>query len=1127
MWGFFFTFQLIGINKTKFTKVIANLSIEGTGIVVPFVGRLLRILVFTRFCMEWGAVREHPGSNWTTRLRGQQTSGRMSAQQYHVPARAFNISAEKELTEEIERVKHVEFVQVVVLLGRWSPTGFEADISNDRTSLIIVVKALGEYLTSEDNDLRRKVLAQSPPEKLNRQSVRVLTTFYCEKLEDSETVKPALSGILTLVSLPSFSPPEATAVIEGLFQHVRMKAIVQAVRFLVFSIVDSLMAFHRNVLKAMGKHFVGGYISLAEGEKDPRNLMVAFAIARVILIEFDVSEHVESMFNIIFCYFPITFRPPPNDPYGISTDDLRLALRNCLNATPAFGPLAVPVFLEKLTAGSRSTKKDTLQALAACLPVYGSALARASARKLWNSLKLEIFQPMDQHTEEEALTATQILVKTIYTDEEAAVESNEDIHGLARDACEECVRILKEPEKSQAKPATKVLCAFMSTTPSVSRYTISQAVPHLVRLFLNPDEISTRGPTLVLLSELTTAARDAKADDKASPSEGIPALMPYKDEVLGVFVVGLGISSARSAGLSGLKAMASTKNLLSDEELGFIVHNVDQIVEGNQEEWDDSSDAILELLTTISTVTPRHVADQTLPLLFRSLPETAPSREAVDDRAKCWRTLSALQTLCVQAELFENLVIRLTTKLDLICLPSEQSLSAPDNMEPNAAYAHSLLKTLAQTLATKVEKKDPDVVKYIDRLTPRIFNLFIASAFLSAQHPMIATEPRLLQVAGEIINLVVQSLPLHKQQSYSVGLSKAIMDGDMSDIAQGFQKISNGRKFSIFNESSTPVHRNLLVLLTAAVIALRKEVHLDLGNLTQFLDMLLDWVLMTADNDLQRLSALHVVSSIVNRRVDELSSFLNDKLDNYWSQKICDKNLPIERRIWAIKSWTWISKALLVRKHPLAMPFAERLYEAFGDDTISWEAAKAVGEIPSPDTVLTKANHAELKVLYVQRYVNAVLPRIMASAKDGSNPVKQTAYLVAVTSLIKSIPRASFIHEMPSLIPLLLRGLDLPDVNIRSHVIDTFLTAAEGETPEKSLVSEHSATLVNSMLKNSKLAEMASTRVRISALKYLAVLPDIVRYDVLHPYKPTVLRDLAEVLDDPKRSVRKEAVDAR
>jgi DNA repair/transcription protein MET18/MMS19 len=97
----------------------------------------------------------------------------------------------------------------------------------------------------------------------------------------------------------------------------------------------------------MRKEFISGYIALAEGEKDPRNLLTAFAIARVILIEFDITDHVEvcllfvagngdvsfltyftrqALFNITFCYFPISFRPPPNDPYGIGADDLKIAL---------------------------------------------------------------------------------------------------------------------------------------------------------------------------------------------------------------------------------------------------------------------------------------------------------------------------------------------------------------------------------------------------------------------------------------------------------------------------------------------------------------------------------------------------------------------------------------------------------------------------------------------------------------------------------------------------------------------------------------------------------------------------------------------------------------------------------
>jgi DNA repair/transcription protein MET18/MMS19 len=47
------------------------------------------------------------------------------------------------------------------------------------------------------------------------------------------------------------------------------------------------------VLKSMGDRFLSGYIALAEGEKDPRNLLVAFAIARVLGLEFDISTQFE------------------------------------------------------------------------------------------------------------------------------------------------------------------------------------------------------------------------------------------------------------------------------------------------------------------------------------------------------------------------------------------------------------------------------------------------------------------------------------------------------------------------------------------------------------------------------------------------------------------------------------------------------------------------------------------------------------------------------------------------------------------------------------------------------------------------------------------------------------------
>ncbi|OCH91496.1 ARM repeat-containing protein [Obba rivulosa] len=1020
-----------------------------------------------------------------------------------------------------------------------------AEITSGNATFVHIVKALGEYLTAEEDSLRTKVISgveflssvigRCPPEKLNRQAARVLVTFYCGKLEDTETIIPALKGLVSLTSLPTFTGSDAVEVVKAVFKHVKMNVLVQSQRFLVFRIIDILIARHREAMKGLGKEFFSGYIALAEGEKDPRNLLLAFAIDRVLLIEFDISAHVEDVFNITFCYFPITFRPPPDDPYGITTDDLKNALLACLNANPAFGPLAIPLFLEKLTAGSPATKRDTLTALDACLPVYGAAVARGFARKLWNLLKLEIFQPTDPQTEETALKTTQILIQTIYAvDDRESQSDEEDVQGLAKEACEECIQILHEPEKSQAKPAIKVLCAFMSTTPSVARFTLSRVVPHLTKLFHNPDEAPIRVPTLRLLADFIAASRDSiSKDTEVLPDEEDVPLAPYKDEVLGVLTVGLRTPSTAPPALDGLKALVTTRGLLTDEEIGFVVHNVNELLQKEGEEgFDDVSDPALDLLREISTFAPRHVATNTLPLLFSTLPDHAPSRSAESERLKYWRTLSSLARLCEQPDLFETLVVRLLTKLDLVCIPPPGTQVAEEDHEPIAAYAHSILRTIADVLSAKVVKGHKDVMKYIDRLVPRLYHLFIYSALTSDGTYMAATDPRLVSIAAQVITLITQTLQAQRQTTFTQALFAAYLQGDVKRLVDGQQKTPADRTFRPLEPAASTLQKNLLALFSAALIALHKKVPLPVEDEVSFLDSLLHWTSEHADNGLQRDAIAHIVASVVNKRAEGLSSFTAERLGIFWTTEIANPHAPIQRRRQSISLWAWVTKALLIRGDALAMQHTDKLFTLFDDSEVNWDAARAVGFAVASDKIFTKKNHAVIKMLYAQRFCNAMLPRIIAGAKSSEQP-RQNAFLVALTSLITSVPNSIYAHEMSTLLPLLLRGLDLPDPEIRVSVINTLLAAAQpgsgghAAAKEKNALSEHATNLVTTMLKNSMVQEMPSVRVRVAALKFLAVLPSVVRYNVLHPQKASVIRELAKVLDDPKRAVRREAVEAR
>jgi len=149
----------------------------------------------------------------------------------------------------------------------------------------------------------------------------------------------------------------------------------------------------------------------------------------------------------------------------------------------------------------------------------------------------------------------------------------------------------------------------------------------------------------------------------------------------------------------------------------------------------------------------RHVTDGTLPLLFIALPDEAPSRDSPIEISKYRRVLQLLARLCVQPTLFETLVIRLSAKVDILF----SCAGDVGDMEPVAAYAHSLLQTLSGVLAVKVKENHADIPKYLDLLIIPLYSLFVSSALKRPDG--IAINERLLVVAGKVISFVIRVLP--------------------------------------------------------------------------------------------------------------------------------------------------------------------------------------------------------------------------------------------------------------------------------------------------------------------------------------------------------------------------------
>uniref|UniRef100_A0A8C7UJ61 MMS19 nucleotide excision repair protein n=1 Tax=Oncorhynchus mykiss TaxID=8022 RepID=A0A8C7UJ61_ONCMY len=264
---------------------------------------------------------------------------------------------------------------------------FALELKAGQFTILQLVEALGLHLTSSQPQTRGRgvqLLSNVLQEcygDLTEREVKVLIVFYENRLKDHYVITPhVIQGLKALVSL-------------------KLSNLCHVV-----TLIDYFS--HPTELKGLGADFVFGFVQSVDGERDPRNLLLAFHIARKIVHEgYDLGKFTEELFEVTSCYFPIDFSPPANDPHGITQEELVLALRVVLTGTPRFAEFLLPLIIEKLDSDVQSAKLDSLQTLTACASVYEHKDLAQFLPGLWASLRREVFQTASERVESAGLAA--------------------------------------------------------------------------------------------------------------------------------------------------------------------------------------------------------------------------------------------------------------------------------------------------------------------------------------------------------------------------------------------------------------------------------------------------------------------------------------------------------------------------------------------------------------------------------------------------------------------------------------------------------------------------------------------------------------------------------------------------
>uniref|UniRef100_A0A2R9CNW5 MMS19 nucleotide excision repair protein n=1 Tax=Pan paniscus TaxID=9597 RepID=A0A2R9CNW5_PANPA len=885
-----------------------------------------------------------------------------------------------------------------------------ADVKSGNYTVLQVVEALGSSLENPEPRTRARgiqllsqVLLHCHTLLLEKEVVHLIL-FYENRLKDHHLVIPSvLQGLKALSLCVALPPGLAVSVLKAIFQEVHVQSLPQVDRHTVYNIITNFMRTREEELKSLGADFTFGFIQVMDGEKDPRNLLVAFRIVHdLISRDYSLGPFVEELFEVTSCYFPIDFTPPPNDPHGIQREDLILSLRAVLASTPRFAEFLLPLLIEKVDSEVLSAKLDSLQTLNACCAVYGQKELKDFLPSLWASIRRESSQRR---------TILEMLLGFLKLQQKWSYEDKDQrpLNGFKDQLCSLVFMALTDPSTQLQLVGIRTLTVLGAQPDLLSSEDLELAVGHLYRLsFLKEDSQSCR-----------VAALEA------------------------------------SGTLAALYPVAFSSHLVPKlaEELRVGESN---LTNGDEPTQCSRHLCCLQALSAVST--HPSIVKETLPLLLQHL----------------WQVNRG------------NMVAQ-SSDVIAVCQSLRQMAEKCQQDPESCWYFHqtAIPCLLALAVQASMPEKEPSVLRKV----------LLEDEVLAAMVSVIGTATTHLSP-----ELAAQSV------TYIVPL---FLDGNVSFLPEN----SFPSRFQPFQDGSSG-QRRLIALLMAFVCSLPRNV--EIPQLNQLMRELLE-LSCCHSCPFSSTAAAKCFAGLLNKhpagqQLDEFLQLAVDKVEAGLGSGPC--------RSQAFTLLLWVTKALVLRYHPLSSCLTARLMGLLSDPELGPAAADGFSLLMSDCTdVLTRAGHAEVRIMFRQRFFTDNVPALVQGFHAAPQDVKPN-YLKGLSHVLNRLPKPVLLPELPTLLFLLLEALSCPDCVVQLSTLSC-LQPLLLEAPQ--VMSLHVDTLVTKFLNLSSSPSMA---VRIAALQCMHALTRLPT-PVLLPYKPQVIRALAKPLDDKKRLVRKEAVSAR
>lgn len=1002
-------------------------------------------------------------------------------------------------------------------------------ISEGKLTLLEFIQLLGPTLTSDNDAIRSKAvnclsstlitLKQNDTFNLSMKDINVLIDFLLSKFDDKPSLQYSLQLIDSLVLSKNFKPTandNLQRILKLLKEQYTPRSHLARIRYLAFKILQTLLLSHTDYI-SINQYalFTEAFVHIATGEKDPRNLLLSFELNASINKSFtqlqDESKLVEELFDVCFCYFPITFTPPPNDPYGITSEQLKTSLRNAVASQSLYAKDLFPSLFEKLTSTNPTIRNDVLTALLSCVETYSEETIIQHWLSIWNAVKFEILHnevtaqlkpnedyliPPSYNSQypDDSEEKTLILVLDLFTRILKKFENNDDalksyldiviaelspkLKGLKEKTYKHSVIILSVLASCNEDSFYKI-SKFLFSTEVWGKYIDNESESIEENELLNTsrqrDLIDSFGYAFIAYDIL---AHNTKLDENFTQTN---SLYTHKDHLLIFMGQLLQTSSVLEKTLKCKLIQQLTKlirlpdYLSAQEDLLVVTYfndNLINTIEQEESSWDTDivlREIVLNMrkLSGNDTIISMFV-ETCLPNLLNYVTTDFPSYPKI---------LNLLSELVFNYRMLETLSIRLLGRL-----------SDASTFEDNQ-FGKLVIDTLVKLIINAPESiLKVNFESWYKNFIPR---------FLTIVHRNIENmDYGTIEASGELVGLVVRLT--HKLKH--------------NFIFEDFMTKYNGTSFESANKTIIITNRVLSNIDKTVTCSLDFSAIVEILQSDDFKDEYL------------RLSYLQTLAIIVNKftpAVDE--GYLSSLYDNLTLVK-------------QVEIFAWILKGLVIKLNALGTKFLAELTTKLGDaPPLSDAVAKAFNiiyiDLPNftqfqfpnysnGSGPINDVRNLNVRPLYKQFTFEQILPKLI----EGYTTTRKTTYLVAMALILNNLTSSIYQSHLKQILPLILNSLVLDN----PMLIKASLMTLEVIIDEDSLVKEHLDTIIPRLISLASVQSKQSGETRKLSLKCLYNLfHGFEPRDKLFKYKQETLKELVPVLDDRKRHIRKLACDIR